>query len=205
MENYLKFFRGFMRKKVKVLRIMKLTLMLLILGVWQVSAKVYSQNAKINIQVIEMELSEFLWELQQNSEVVFVYRTSDLEGYEKISLEKENASVTEILEEVLSNTDLEYKFDKDVIVISKKHEKIVLPLNEQQQQQQQKEKKELKGKVTDKDGVPLPGVSVVIKGTTNGTATDANGDYSISFEMRYCYFPLLECCHKRSLIMGKPN
>lgn len=141
MENYLKFFRGFMRKKVKVLRIMKLTLMLLILGVWQVSAKVYSQNAKINIQVIEMELSEFLWELQQNSEVVFVYRTSDLEGYEKISLEKENASVTEILEEVLSNTDLEYKFDKDVIVISKKHEKIVLPLNEQQQQQQQKEKK----------------------------------------------------------------
>lgn len=178
MENYLKFFRGFMRKKVKVLRIMKLTLMLLILGVLQVSANVYSQNAKINVQVSEMDLSEFLWELQQNSEVVFVYRTSDLEGYEKISLEREDASITEILDEVLSNTDLEYRFDKDVIVITKKENHDDTPETTIEQQ----EKKIIKGKVTDKDGTPLPGVSVVIKGTSVGVATDIDGNYALEME-----------------------
>ncbi|WP_421918589.1 SusC/RagA family TonB-linked outer membrane protein [Marinifilum sp.] len=152
---------------------MKLTLMLLILGVLQVSADVYSQNAKINVKVSKMELSEFLWELQQNSEVVFVYRTSDLEGYERISLERENASITDVLDVILSNTNLEYKFDKDVIVITKKQEEIVLPFEEQEQ------KKTIKGKVTDKGGVALPGVSVTIKGSYVGTATNMDGIYQL--------------------------
>lgn len=42
------------------------------------------------------------------------------------------------------------------------------------------QQKTVTGKVTDAAGVALPGVSVVVKGTTNGTITDANGNYSLS-------------------------
>ena len=38
----------------------------------------------------------------------------------------------------------------------------------------------VRGKVTDSEGLPLPGVAVLVSGTTNGTMTDDNGDYSIS-------------------------
>jgi hypothetical protein len=41
------------------------------------------------------------------------------------------------------------------------------------------QQKSVSGKVTDSSGSPLPGVSVVVKGTTNGTITDANGNYSL--------------------------
>jgi TonB-linked SusC/RagA family outer membrane protein len=45
---------------------------------------------------------------------------------------------------------------------------------------QQPQKKEISGKVTDSSGAPIPGVSVLVKGTTNGTVTDASGNYSFS-------------------------
>ena len=175
MENYLKFFRGFMRKKIKVLRIMKLTLMLLIVGVLQLSANVYSQNGRINVQVTEVELTEFLWELQQNSEVVFVFKTSDLEGYEKISLTKEDASITEILDEVLVHTDLEYKLDNDVIVITKKQEENTAP-----EQQEQQKAIRISGKVVDaENGELLPGVNVSVKGSYLGTITGPDGKFKM--------------------------
>ncbi len=36
------------------------------------------------------------------------------------------------------------------------------------------------GKVTDETGVGLPGVNILVKGTTNGTTSDVNGGYSIN-------------------------
>jgi TonB-linked SusC/RagA family outer membrane protein len=178
MENLWKFFRDFMRKKIKVLRIMKLTFILLIVGVLQLSANVYSQNGRMNVQVSEMELYDILWELQQNTDVVFVYRTSDLEGYEKVSLDKEDATLTEILDEVLANTDLEYKFDEDVVVISKR--RVEISASEEVEEQQQKSNYKVSGKVTDEKGEPLPGVTVKLEGTYIGTATNIDGMFQFT-------------------------
>lgn len=151
--------------------------MFLIIGSLQLSASVYSQNGKMNVQVSEMKLADLLWELQESSEFVFVYRTDDIQGIGNISLDLENTSIEDILDEVLSDTHLEYKLDNNVVVIKKKElQPIVVETDSVQ------EKKELKGTVTDEDGNTLPGVSVVVKGTTNGTATDIDGNYTINFD-----------------------
>jgi TonB-linked SusC/RagA family outer membrane protein len=176
MENYSEFFRGFVRKRIKVLRIMKLTLMLLIVGALQLSANVYSQNGRINVNVEEMELADLLWELQESSGIVFAYRTSDLEGMDPVTANFEGATITEILDEVLEDTHLDYKMDKEVVVIVKRE--IIPEITTEDQQ----EKKIIKGKVTDDQGIPLPGVSVVIKGTNIGVATDIDGNYTLTLE-----------------------
>ncbi|BBE16328.1 TonB family protein [Aquipluma nitroreducens] len=76
----------------------------------------------------------------------------------------------EILEDILKGTDISYKIDGRLIALSKNDE--ISSVNQQQ--------KSISGKVTDSSGASLPGVSVVVKGTTNGTITDSNGIYSIS-------------------------
>lgn len=151
--------------------------MFLIIGSLQLSANVYSQNGKMNVQVSEMKLADLLWELQESSEFVFVYRTDDIQGIGNISLDLENTSIEDILDEVLFDTHLEYKLDNNVVVIKKKElQPIVVETDSVQ------EKKKLKGTVTDADGNTLPGVSVVIKGTNTGVATDIDGNYTINFD-----------------------
>ncbi|WP_321282487.1 SusC/RagA family TonB-linked outer membrane protein [Marinifilum fragile] len=153
---------------------MKLTLMFLLVGVLQLSASVHAQNGKLNVQVENMQLSELLWQLQEESGVVFIYQTDDVKNVKDISVDMSAASITNILDEILKDTDLDYIVDDEVVVIKKK-EIVPLPAFEVKEQ----EKKTIKGKVTDKDGIPLPGVSVVIKGSNIGVATDINGEYSL--------------------------
>lgn len=173
MENYSEFFRGFVRKRIKVLRIMKLTLMLLIVGALQLSANVYSQNGRINVNVEEMELADLLWELQESSGIVFAYRTSDLEGMDPVTANFEGATITEILDEVLEDTHLDYKIDKDVVVIVRK------PVKKVNKSETTQERIKIKGAVTDQNGDPVPFASVCFKGTTNGCVAALDGAFEI--------------------------
>lgn len=174
MENYLKSFRALVRKRIKILRIMKLTIIFLLVGMLQVSANVYSQNGRISVEANEMEFSDLLWQLQEESGIVFVYKTKDLKEVGKVSIRKEDASMAEILDEVLNETNLEYTLKDDVVIIKKVKARTPVV--------QEKEDKKVTGKVTDENGVPLPGVSVLIKGSYVGTSTDFDGMFTISVQ-----------------------
>ena len=76
----------------------------------------------------------------------------------------------EILNDIFKGTDISFKIDGRLIALSKNDE-----ISQVVQQQ-----KSISGKVTDNTNSPLPGVSVVIKGTTTGTITDSDGNYSLS-------------------------
>ncbi|WP_421918559.1 SusC/RagA family TonB-linked outer membrane protein [Marinifilum sp.] len=154
---------------------MKLSLMFLIIGMLQVSASVYSQNGKFNVQIEDVELADLFWELQESSDVVFIYKSSDLVGFDKVSITKNNASVEEILDEVLEGKNLEYSIDDDVVIIKRK-----LIKEENSAKGDAQQQKTIKGKVTDENGNALPGVSVFIKGTYTGTSTNMNGIYEIT-------------------------
>ncbi len=177
MEKKPECFCSIKQKWIKMFRAMKLTLMFLLVGVLQLSASVHAQNGKLNVQVENMQLSELLWQLQEESGVVFIYQTDDVKNVKDISVDMSAASITNILDEILKDTDLDYIVDDEVVVIKKK-EIVPLPAFEVKEQ----EKKTIKGKVTDKDGIPLPGVSVVIKGTSTGVATDIDGNYTLEME-----------------------
>ncbi|WP_221929343.1 SusC/RagA family TonB-linked outer membrane protein [Saccharicrinis carchari] len=161
---------------------MKLSVFLMLIGMIQVSANVYSQTGKINVQVEQVSMSELLWELQEKSDAVFVFNTKDLENLPEVSIDMKDVSIAEILDKLLFGTELEYILDDDVVVIQKKLPEVIqkkAPLAEQAVQQ---EKKIIKGTVTDTKGEALPFVSVAFKGTNKGTITSMDGKFELETE-----------------------
>ena len=171
MEKKLDCFCSRKQKWIKLFRVMKLSLMLLLVGVIQLSASVHAQNGKLSVQVENMQLSDLLWQLQEESGMVFIYHTDDVEDVNDISVNISEAAITDILDEVLKDTDLDYTLDNKVVIIKKK-EIIPLPAIENVQ-----EKKIIKGKVLDEKGEPLPFAAVCFKGTTTGCVAAVDGTY----------------------------
>ena len=164
--------RSFWRKKLyKPLLAMKITLMLIVLNVMQVSASVYSQNTKLDLNMTNQSLVEVFKEIRNNSDFTFVYDLEDVETVNNLDIDQRGATVEEILDNCFLNTNLSYEIVDKVVIVKQKP--IVAPKPVQQ------EKKEIKGKVTDRNGVLMPGVSVVIKGSYSGVATNIDGEYSI--------------------------
>lgn len=162
------------RSLMKILFKMKLTFLFLLTGLITVSASSYSQNTRLDVNVKNNSLVDLFKEIEENSEFYFFYQKEELTEQENISVTKKNAKVTEILDEALDGTALEYKIVDRYIIIRKDGKGLdnVEAITRQQ--------KSISGIVTDESGEPLPGVTVLIKGTTNGTVSDINGNYSIS-------------------------
>ncbi len=106
-----------------------------------------------------------------------LYKIQDVDPDIRVNMNMANSSVQEILGNVLEGTNLDYKVQNEVIVIFKSE-----TINQPKETVKEKEKKKLTGAVSDTDGNTLPGVSVVVKGTTTGVATDIDGNFSIQFE-----------------------
>ncbi|MCT4590441.1 MAG: TonB-dependent receptor [Carboxylicivirga sp.] len=152
---------------------MKLLAMFLFIGAIQMSAIVTAQNDKLDVKVKNIQLSELLWQLQEKSGLVFVYQTDDLEGVGNITVNKRDVSIQELLNEILSTTDLDFTVNNDVVIINKKEPRVVPVI-----QNPQAHVITIKGVVRDELGEPLPGVTVVIKGSTQGVITGMDGDYN---------------------------
>ena len=155
-----------------ILRIMKLVTLFLFVAVMHVSAATYSQTTKLTIVGQNLTVGEILDLIENQSEYSFFFNAHQIDLSKRITIEADKQLVNKILDEILSGSGLIYTVNNKLIVIHKRGEASNI-LNGQQQ-------KSLSGKVTDSSGSTLPGVSVVVKGTTNGTITDVNGNYSLS-------------------------
>ena len=155
----------------KMLLIMKLSALLLLLGFIQVSASVYSQNTKLNLKMDNVTIAEVFDQIENNSEFYFFYNRTEFNDKEIVSVDYNNKKINEILDEILADKSLVYEIIGKNIIIKKSESTF---LNNALQQ------KAISGKVTGSNGEPVPGVTVIIKGTTQGTITDIDGNYTIS-------------------------
>ncbi len=153
----------------KVWLIMKLNLILILFTVLQVSAGVSAQNTRFDLKMQNATISQVFDEIERQSDVYFFYNKNQIDETRTISVDFRNKTIDDILKSMLSELSLTYeRAGKNVII------KPAIMQNNSLQQQ-----KSVSGKVTDSSGASLPGVSVVVKGTTNGTITDMNGNYSL--------------------------
>lgn len=157
----------------KLMRIMKLTGFLILFFVMVTHASTYSQATKLNIQVTNGTFVDVLKLIEKQSDFYFYYNNDDIRNIGEVSINVSDKKVEEILDQLLKGTDLEYKVIDKYIALKKKGDS-GFDLFESQQQ------KSVSGKVSDSSGGSLPGVSVVIKGTTLGVITDSNGKYTLS-------------------------
>jgi len=155
----------------KLFKIMRLTIFLIMLSSLSIFAnKMYSQTVSINIK--NVALKEVLSKLEDKCSCNFMYSEKFVDVNRKVSLNVENKNLDEVLSLLFSGCDIKFE-RKDRIIILKGSDKT----NESSVAQQNRN---ISGKVNDSTGVPLPGVSVVIKGTTTGTITNNNGIYTLS-------------------------
>ena len=159
----------------KILMTMKLGVCFLLCTVFQVSARVTAQNERMNFKMHDASLKTILWALEKKSEMVFFYSVKDIEQVTGIDVVAENKTLDEILSEVLKNTGITYEVTHNTVVLRKGKVNAALP---------QSKTSEVTGKVTDRSGSPLPGVTILIKGTSLGTVTDTEGIFKIALPQK---------------------
>lgn len=147
---------------------MKVTFLLVLITVLQVSASVYSQSTKLALDVKDMQLSDVIKTIEEKSDYRFFFSDNYKEMDTKVTLNVTDSNIEDILSSILRNKALSYKMLNNHVIV-------ITPTKALQQK--------ITGKVTDaKTGEALPGVSIVIEGTTQGTTTDIDGKYTIELQ-----------------------
>ena len=136
--------------------------------------RLQTTEVRISLQMEDANLDEIIWQIQKETDFVFFYNSQDVKSATNIDISVSDVSVAEVLDAALKNTNLEYKESEKGIVIKKRPQ--VAPVNDAGNQNQ---KKEIKGIVTDDNKLPLPGVSVILKGTTTGVSTNFDGEFTL--------------------------
>ncbi|WP_372934894.1 SusC/RagA family TonB-linked outer membrane protein [Mariniphaga sediminis] len=159
--------------KRKLVFVMRLTFSICLLSVLQSFAiSTFSQNSKLSIKQENISVESVIQLIQEQTDYHFMYSGLVVDVKRTVDLNIKKKSVPEILEVVFKNTDVTYKINGRLIALNtvRKNSSAFF----------QKQNVKISGQVSDSSGSPLPGVTVVIKGTTNGTVTNADGEYSIS-------------------------
>ena len=156
---------------IQFLRKMKITLILMFLSITGAFAlDSYAQATRLTLKVSDETIKDVLYQVEEQSEFRFFYN-ENVNVEKKVSINIKNKTVFDVLDEILDETSIEYRVIGRQIALYNKGESSSLVSAEQ---------KLVTGKVTNTSGEPLPGVSVVIKGTTAGTTTSVDGTFSIS-------------------------
>jgi TonB-dependent starch-binding outer membrane protein SusC len=165
--------RGFPPLK-KLFRTMKITLLLILISAGFVFAgKTYSQTQMLNLKMGKTTVKEALLKIEDQSEFYFMFSSKIIDINREVVVNLENLRIDQVLTALFEGTDVGYTIKDRIIVLTTPEVLSETGFYAFQQNT-------VSGVVTDKTGAPLPGVTVVIKGTTTGTITGADGRYSVS-------------------------
>ena len=149
----------------------RITVFFILLGLLQVSASVYSQQTNLILKLENTNVEQVLKKIEEQSKFYFLYRSDLLKELPPVSIQVNDAKLEDILDKILVPNGFSYEIEDRVVVIKKDTEKASpVPV----------EQKGVSGTVKDKNGDPIPGVSVVVKGTTIGTITDMDGVFRLN-------------------------
>ena len=129
------------------------------------SAATYGQEMRVSLDLEGVTMKEFLEEVQEQTGVNFLYNANLIDRQERVNVRAEGRELRDVLEEVLGARGLTFVYQGDAIVIKARGT--------------ENERHVVVGTVRDEQKQPLPGVTVVLKGTTVGTATNDKGWYEV--------------------------
>lgn len=148
---------------------MRLVVLFLLTGILQVSAlNSFSQQTRMSMKLKNVRLADVLNEIENQSDYYFLYNQDLIDVDRKVNVDAKKQTVEGILKELFDQTTTEFMIrDRQIILTN---------LSSTAFSQQARE---VSGKVTDSFNQPLPGVTIVVKGTTKGTVSDLDGNYTL--------------------------
>jgi|TARA_B110000091_G_scaffold125880_1_gene135223 TonB-linked SusC/RagA family outer membrane protein len=176
----LKFFKGIKPLSNYLLTAMRTFLLMITIGLGSAFANSSYTQKEIDIDVINVTIEQLFEEIQDNSEFVFFYKDKTIDPQLKVTLQMKKKTLATVLNKAFYGTNLKYSIDGRQVVIKKsKSNQSDLKASVIEETPVNQEFK-LTGTVLDADGIPLPGASIIEKGTTNGTETDFDGNFSLT-------------------------
>jgi len=149
---------------------MRISLALLFAVVLQLSAENgYAQRTHIAISMNNVSVEQVLNKIEETSDYVFLYNDKTIQKNRIVSVKSKSGKITDILDDIFRGTNISYTVIDKQIILSKSNKA-----------DQSSKVIQVNGKVKDVSGEPLIGVSVLVKGTANGTVTDLDGKFSLT-------------------------
>ncbi|SFW41487.1 TonB-linked outer membrane protein, SusC/RagA family [Sinomicrobium oceani] len=146
---------------------MKLTLLLLIFSLFQIRAlPTYGQSTKVSLNYNNVPLEKILHRIEARTSYKFMYDDSELDYSRVVSVKAKDEPLSTVLKRLLKEFNIRHKIIDSQIILYPAPETAI-------------QGTPIQGVVTDENGVPLAGASVVEKGTNNGVTTDFDGLFSI--------------------------
>lgn len=136
------------------------------------AAETYSQETFFTIESNNLTVKEVFNKIEKESEYIFFYLDNSVDLNRKVSVKVRKEQVSKILDQIFEGTDTHYYISDRQIIISKDEK--TAPVSLQQKGQT------ITGIVKDATGEPVIGANIVEKGTTNGTITDMNGQFTLT-------------------------
>lgn len=133
----------------------------------------FSQNVSFSVQNVTVK--EAMEQLKKTSGYSFVFSSSDVDTSKKVSVSGHNSSIQDIVKQILQGQNVDYEIQGKKVIV--KRQSVVAPAF------QSGRKVNVKGKVLDANGEPVIGAAVKEEGTTNGTITDFDGNFSLETMM----------------------
>ncbi len=160
----------------KLLKIMRIAIILFIAGILQAQAlDAWSQNPRFTLNFNGTEIEKVFDKIEEESDFTFLYNESLLNTDQKIDITTDNQSIDVVLENLFAGTDVMYTvIDKKIILAPDYKTDEDKAVNNVQQLM-------VTGKITDhQTGLAMPGVNIIVKGTSIGAISDPNGNFSIT-------------------------
>ncbi len=172
------------KKYGRILKIMKISTLFLFLCVFSVLGEnMYSQSNEVSLNLENVSMRDAFTKIEEEAGFVFIYNEDvEVRLKKRVTLHVENKTIETILTHLLKGTDIDYQvIAKQVtLYVSNKKGNIDVPARETAlNMEPQQQGVTINGKVVDEHGEPLPGVSIVVKGTSMGTTTDVDGNYRL--------------------------
>ena len=160
---------------------MKLTTLFLIVSLFQLQAnESYGQKTRITLKLEKVSTEKVLNKIESLSEFKFFFNYKEFDYKKEVSINAKNERISSILKRLFKGSDISFHvIDKQIVLSLKKEvknkESVITSVLKQQEFK-------VTGTISDINGVPLPGANVVVKGTSVGTQTDFDGNYTLEIE-----------------------
>ena len=147
---------------------MKLTVILTLLTTFTVFGGSFAQNSKLNLKIQDRQIKDVLIEIENQSNYSFMYDNKQVDVERHVSLDVQGKTVDQVLSDIFAGTNVTYKvIERHIMLMAKDSPNVNIQTGA------------IQGKVVASNGDPLPGVTIVVKGTNVGTITDFNGNFNL--------------------------
>lgn len=152
---------------------LKLTTLLILVAMFTIRGNTYAQKTKVTLELNNSTIEKVIETIEQKTDFRFIYKLNDIDLDRTISISVKDQSILVVLDKLFKGTSTEFKIRDTQIILKKPELKTEAILYEKQT---------VSGIITDENGLPLPGASIIEEGTKNGMVTDFDGKYKITVE-----------------------